>query len=224
MNNLLNRDPATESASHSPSDISQKSHHSNVSVIIKCVTIIVVALVVAFSIYTLKQPADTTEPQPTPVATPQITSTLLAGKIEGMSELTTAKLSYNGFLQSADGNIPFLTKKTFFMTYHADVKVGFDLSNVKIDISDSSIAVTLPPINDPEISIDPDSIKFYNKDAAIFNWTTKEDAVEAIKAATADVNENADIASLKEQSDSQARILLTSLLKDYLNGKALIVN
>ena len=76
------------------------------------------------SIYTLKQPTSVAEPQPTPVPTPQITNTLLAGKIEGMSELTTAKLSYNGFLQSADGNIPFLTKKTFFMTYHADVKVA----------------------------------------------------------------------------------------------------
>lgn len=110
------------------------------------------------------------------------------------------------------------------MTYHADIKVGFDLSAVKVNVSDTSITVTLPPMNDPDITIDPDSIKFYNKDAAIFNWTTKEDAVEAIKAATADVNENADIASLKEQSDSQARTLLASLLKDYLDGRNLIIN
>ena len=110
------------------------------------------------------------------------------------------------------------------MTYHADIKVGFDLSAVKVNVSDTSITVTLPPMNDPDITIDPDSIKFYNKDAAIFNWTTKEDAVEAIKAATADVNENADTASLKEQSDSQARTLLASLLKDYLDGRNLIIN
>ncbi|WP_294815560.1 DUF4230 domain-containing protein [uncultured Gemmiger sp.] len=225
MNNLLNRDRTPESTSFSPVDVPSTPHHrNNVTVIISCITIIVVALVVAFSIYTLKQPTSVAEPQPTPVPTPQITNTLLAGKIEGMSELTTAKLSYNGFLQSADGNIPFLTKKTFFMTYHADVKVGFDLSAVEIEISDSAITITLPPMNEPEITIDPESIKFYNKDAAIFNWTTKEDAVEAIKAATADVNENADIASLKEQSDSQARTLLTSLLKDYLDGRNLIIN
>ena len=225
MNNLLNRDRTPESTSFSPVDVPSTPHHrNNVTVIISCITIIVVALVVAFSIYTLKQPTSVAEPQPTPVPTPQITNTLLAGKIEGMSELTTAKLSYNGFLQSADGNIPFLTKKTFFMTYHADVKVGFDLSAVEIEISDSAITITLPPMNEPEITIDPESIKFYNKDAAIFNWTTKEDAVEAIKAATADVNENADIASLKEQSDSQARTLLASLLKDYLDGRNLIIN
>ncbi len=225
MNNLLNRDHAPESTSFSSVDIPPKPHRrNNVTVIISCITIIIVALAVAFSIYILKQPSSVVEPQSTPVPTPQITNTLLAGKIEGMSELTTAKLSYNGFLQSADGSIPFLTKKTFFMTYHADIKVGFDLSAVKVNVSDTSITVTLPPMNDPDITIDPDSIKFYNKDAAIFNWTTKEDAVEAIKAATADVNENADIASLKEQSDSQARTLLASLLKDYLDGRNLIIN
>jgi len=102
MNNLLNGDRAPESTSFSSVDIPPKPHRrNNVTVIISCITIIIVALAVAFSIYTLKQPTSVVEPQSTPVPTPQITNTLLAGKIEGMSELTTAKLSYNGFLQSA---------------------------------------------------------------------------------------------------------------------------
>lgn len=82
MNNLLNRDRTPESTSFSPVDVPSTPHHrNNVTVIISCITIIVVALVVAFSIYTLKQPTSVAEPQPTPVPTPQITNTLLAGKL-----------------------------------------------------------------------------------------------------------------------------------------------
>lgn len=55
---------------------------------------------------------------------PELTSTLVGSRLEAVSELTSAKMTYNGFIHSEEGTIPLLTQKAYFMTYEADVKAG----------------------------------------------------------------------------------------------------
>ena len=63
---------------------------------------------------------------------PVLSSTFISEKLEKVSELTTAKLTYNGLVQYTDGKVPFLTKKAFSMIYRAEVKAGVELSETDI--------------------------------------------------------------------------------------------
>ena len=56
----------------------------------------------------------------------QITSSFISDKLEMVSELTTAKLTYNGLVYYSDGSIPLLTQKSFTMTYRAEVRAGVE--------------------------------------------------------------------------------------------------
>lgn len=49
---------------------------------------------------------------------PKITNSYISNRLEKASELTSAKLTYNGIIHYTDGNIPFLTKKEILMVWY----------------------------------------------------------------------------------------------------------
>ena len=51
---------------------------------------------------------------------PDITNTYISSKLETVSNLTTAELTYNGLIHYEEGDIPILTKKSFSMVYRAE--------------------------------------------------------------------------------------------------------
>ncbi|MBE5935275.1 MAG: DUF4230 domain-containing protein [Lachnospiraceae bacterium] len=154
---------------------------------------------------------------------PTLSSTFISEKLERVSELTTAKLTYNGLVQYSDGKVPFITKKAFSMIYRAEVKAGVELSETDIAITDTTVTLTLPQVKVFSVDVDSNSIQFYDEKSALFNWTNKEDVVKAVKKAEEDVKKNADIEGLKEEAREQNESLIKGLLEGTLGGRELII-
>jgi len=157
-------------------------------------------------------------------AEPVITNTFISDKLEEASELTSAKLTYNGLIHYTDGKIPFLTKKAFLMTYGAEVEAGIDLSEVDINVTVPKVIITIPEIKILDISVDSDSIQFFDEKAALFNWTEKEDVVDAMQVAEDDVIENANIEELKSKAKERTEVLLEGLFEDSIGDRELVIS
>lgn len=153
----------------------------------------------------------------------QITSSFISDKLEMVSELTTAKLTYNGLVYYSDGSIPLLTQKSFTMTYRAEVRAGVDLSQTDIKITDKEVQLILPAVQILDTVVDSDSIQFYDEKAALLNWGKKTDVLDGMTAAQKDVEEKADFDSLKAEAKTQTRQLLTGLFAGAIGERELVV-
>ena len=141
----------------------------------------------------------------------RITSAEVSERLESVSELTTEKIIYQGYIRYEEGDIPFLTKKSYSMTYTAEIEAGIDVSEIEVTEKDDKVYV------------DPDSIEFYDESYAIFNWESKEDGVDAVSNAEADAKENASIDTLKEEADKHAKDLIEGLLSDAIGDGEVVV-
>lgn len=180
---------------------------------IRLLSILIIAIVVIFVTYRLTKKDE-----------PEITNTFISEKLEAVSELTTAKLTYTGLVTYTDGTVPFLTKKEFNMLYRADVRAGIDLSQAEIDVTDVNVKLTLPKAEIQNISVDTDSIQFYDESFALFNGEKREDTVEALKVAEGDVRENGNMEELIAQAQEQTEILLTGFLDELIGDKTLVIS
>ena len=105
---------------------------------------------------------------------PEITSTLIQNRIEQASDLVTTKYHYTKvgkFENSLNLNgwsIP-LTNKYFILTFEGEIQLGTDLSKANIEISDSTIHVTVDKPTVISNSIDESSIEVYDETKYIFN-------------------------------------------------------
>ena len=154
---------------------------------------------------------------------PEITTEYITGKLDVASELNTAELTYTGMVKYEDGSIPFLTKKAFTMIYTATVKAGIDFSEIKVDVNDNSVVVTLPEAKVQSVYVDPNSIDFYDESFALFNWTDKEDITTSIARAENDLKANADMSELLKKSEEQTERLIRALLEDAIGDKQLVI-
>lgn len=154
---------------------------------------------------------------------PEITNSFISDKLEAASELTSAKLTYNGLVRYSEGSIPFITKKEFSMIYRAEVKAGIDLSRVESEITDAQVKITVPRIEILDISIDESSIQFYDERFALLNWEKKEDLLETIQEAKADVEAKGDMDGLKDNAKNQIEILLVGLFEDCIGERELVI-
>ena len=180
---------------------------------IRMVSILIIAIAAIFVTYRLTKKDE-----------PEITNTFISEKLEAVSELTTAKLTYTGLVRYTEGNIPFLTKKEFNMLYRAGVRAGIDLSQANIDVTDSEVKLTLPKAEIQEISVDADSIQFYDESFALFNGEKREDTVEALKVAEEDVRENGNMEELMAEAQEQTEILLTGFLDELIGDRTLVIS
>ena len=137
--------------------------------------------------------------------------------------MTSARLTYNGLVRYSEGSIPFITKKEFSMIYRAEVKAGIDLSKVESRITDTQVKIMVPKIEILDISIDENSIQFYDEKFALFNWEKKEDLLETLESAKADVREHGDMERLIDNAKNQIQILLVGLFEDTIGERELVV-
>lgn len=154
---------------------------------------------------------------------PEITASFISNKLEAVSELISAKLTYQGIIQYKDGNVPFFTQKEFLMVYGATVKAGIDLSQITIDVTDKNVTIRLPADVSIDINVDPDSIVFYAEKNALFNKENKEDVLGAIKAAEEDIMQNGGIEELKATAKEEAILLIKSLIEELIGERSLTV-
>ena len=154
----------------------------------------------------------------------QVTSATITQRLSTVAELSTAELEYNGLIKYQEGEIPLLTQTGYSMVYKATVKAGIkDISQTEVEVSDTEVIVRLPEITVLDVSVDEDSVEFYDQKYALLNWTDQSDGVDAIKRAEDDVRENADIASLKQTASDQSVKVVEELLKDNIGDRKLTV-
>lgn len=146
--------------------------------------------------------------------------TAIEAQIADCSDLTTAELTYNGFVKYENGKIPFLSKKAFSMSYTAQVRAGVNLGKATVNVSEDgrTIDVELPAAEIQSTSIDPKSIEFYDRQFALLNWDTKQDAVKAMSAAKDDVAEHVDTTSLMDTASENAKTVVEGLLLPFADA------
>lgn len=183
-----------------------------VKAVIHLATVLVIAFVIIFVVVSLRRDEE-----------PEITSTFINNKLQEASELTSAKMIYNGLVRYSDGEIPFLTKKAFTMIYRAEVRAGIDLAKVEVSVTDSKVTIRVPETEILDVHVDADSIQYYDEKFALFNGEKREDAIEAIRKAEEDVRENGEVEELKNTAAEQVKVLLESLFKDCVGDRELVI-
>lgn len=136
-------------------------------------------------------------------------------RLSKCSDLTTARLDYRGLIRYSEGDIKYLTQKSFSMIYDATITAGIDLSQAEVTLDGTSIKVVLPHPTIQSIVIDPDSLEFYDEKAALFNWTEKEDTQKAMSYAKEDASAKAEQVNLLTQASEQAESVVTNLLLPF---------
>lgn len=151
---------------------------------------------------------------------PQVTlsAETVTARLNACSDLTTARLDYRGLIKYSEGEIPLLTKKSFSMIYDAHIKAGIDLSAAKVTVTADQVKVILPSPMVQEITVDSDSLEFYDEASALFNWTSKEDTVTAMQYAREDAEEKAGDSQLLSQAKAQAELVVKNLLAPVEEG------
>lgn len=111
---------------------------------------------------------------------PEITSSLINNRLSSVKELVTTEYHYKnmGSFQNQNTfyglNLPF-TEKKFIISYEGLIKVGVDLNNTKVSISDNNIDIIIPSSKIISHEIDEDSIKIFDEKTSIFNPIKVED-------------------------------------------------
>ncbi|MBE6469466.1 MAG: DUF4230 domain-containing protein [Coriobacteriaceae bacterium] len=155
--------------------------------------------------------------------TVRLDTTTVSEQLERVQELATAKLSYRGLVKYEEGDIDFINKKGFTMIYDAEVRAGVDLSKARVDVDGRTVRVALPAAAVQSISIDPDSIQFYDEKFALFNWQNRMDAAEALKLAQENANAKVDASKLIAEANDQAVEATKALLAPFAGERGYTV-
>ena len=151
---------------------------------------------------------------------PDITGDFIENRIESVSELTTAEMNYRGVVHFSDGEIPFLTRKHFNMIYDAEIRVGINMDEVSVDVTDEKVTVTLPKSAvQGQVNVLPDSLRFYDEQNALFNQKENEDVQQALIKAQADAELASNVEGIREKADAHARELIKTLLGPEIIGE-----
>lgn len=154
----------------------------------------------------------------------KIDVTYVGNKLESISELATAKMTYNGIIHFEEGKIPIITKKEFNMSYRVSLKAGFNLDQAEISVTEHTVTINLPEAEIYEPSVDEKSFQFFDKSIGIFNNEEMDDLAQAISEAKADALAQPETQEMKVRAEEQVVLLLTSLLESQIGDRDLIVN
>ena len=123
-----------------------------------------------------------------------------------------------------EGQIKYITQNSFNMTYTADIVAGVDMSKVTVDLvqpqggNPGKVTVSIPKAAVQSVTIDPDSLEFYDQKWALFNKTANTDVQEALKAAEQDARQNFGkkelISTAQEQAEEVIRGFVQSVLPE----------
>ena len=149
----------------------------------------------------------------------QVTVATVSAKLKAIGELATEQYTYTGIYKLSNGQIPFITKKGFTMVYTANFKAGVKVKDIKVQVNQDQVTVTLPQSQLLDKKIDPSSIKSY----ALFNWNQKEDITKAEQAALKKATGVAKKSGLLARSQKNAKKLIRQLLQGTLDGRKLVI-
>lgn len=150
--------------------------------------------------------------------TSEVDTTYLGAKLEKASELTTTKLTYDGFTKYTDTGVKVINRSDFLMVYTATARAGIDVKEIIIESNKISktIKVTLPKAKILEVKVDPSSIKYYDTKLALFNFDSREDANDAQALAEQEAKKELEKMGILESANEQAEVLIRGLLQESI--------
>ena len=154
---------------------------------------------------------------------PKVDAQGLLQRIEDCADLTTAKNYYTGLVRFEEGSVPLIDKNSFSMKYDAVISAGFDLEQVEIEVTDDAVTVKVPKAEILDISIDPDSLEFYDNRTSLFKTDRKEATKQALVEAKKDAEEHAGKKGLLEEADKHAEVIFKGILSDGIGDREVIV-
>lgn len=147
---------------------------------------------------------------------PSVSAAVIETQLAECSDLATAKMHYNGLVHYESGDIPLINKKTFSMTYQAEVRAGIDLSQADVQVANGVISVRLPKATIQTASIDQSSVKFFDQTWSLFNWESKDDAKTALEQAQKDLENGLDDNLMIEEANLNAKEVVRGLIAPTL--------
>jgi hypothetical protein len=157
-------------------------------------------------------------------AQPKVDAKSLMERLEESSELTVEKNFYTGIVRFEEGTIRFIDKNGFNMKYEAEIDAGFELENVNIEVNDDSVVVTVPEAKILSVSIDPDSLEFYDNQVSLIKTDRKEATKQALQAAQKDAEEHATGKGILDAANKRAEIIFKGILEGGVGDREIIVN
>lgn len=151
-----------------------------------------------------------------------ITAEEVEEQITKCADLTTAKLTYKGIVSFTEGQIKYITQNSFNMMYTADAVAGIDMTKVTVEVQDpengnpGKVIVNVPKATVQSVTIDPDSLKFYDTKWALFNKNANTDVQEALQSAEADARKNMGKKELITEAQDQAEEVLRGFIQNIL--------
>lgn len=148
---------------------------------------------------------------------PEITETLLANRLEDISELAATNYHYTNmgkFEDQADfygWKVP-LTKKSFIISYDGLIKAGIDLKELQLKISRKKIIITLPKSKILSHEIKEDSIEIYDETKNIFNPIQIEDYTSFSADQKGKMEQKAAENGLLTEAEEKVKSTITNLL------------
>ena len=147
--------------------------------------------------------------------------------IKNICNLATLKVEYNNVAKiTKEGVSVFKREKKAWVEYKGIVKLGIDMTKVKISFDDDNVTITMPQVEVIEKDIVDESYTdaswtFSDNDFFNFNQITPEEKSQAM--AIAQDNMEATVASdtaLLNQAQNRARILI----ENYINQLGKLTN
>ena len=157
-------------------------------------------------------------------AQPKVDAKSLMERLEESSELTVEKSFYTGIVRFEEGTIRFIDKNGFNMKYEAEIDAGFELEDVNIEVNDDSVVVTVPEAKILSVSIDPDSLEFYDNQVSLIKTDRKEATKQALQAAQKDAEEHATSKGILEAANKRAEVIFKGILEGGVGNRDIIVN
>lgn len=146
-------------------------------------------------------------------------STAVLNRVVPIQELALVKYNYSGvigykdFMKILKINVP-LTEKSFLLKYNGYIKAGVDFENMKVEVSDKDVHISLPRARILDTMIDEKSIKVYNESMNAFNPLTIADYNKAIVKEKDTMVSDAISQGILKDATKQAEVVLTSIMKD----------
>ena len=126
----------------------------------------------------------------------------------------TGVISYKDYLKLFNLNMP-LTDKYFLLKYNGYIKAGVDFSRINVNVlSPTDVHVSIPKPKILDTVIDENSIEVFNQSENAFNPIKIEDYKEALSREKEVMVSDAIDQGIHEQATRQAKLALTSLLRD----------
>ncbi len=155
---------------------------------------------------------------------PTVTAKGLMERIEDSAELTVAKNYYTGIVRFDEGTIPLINKNGFTMKYEAVIDAGFDLDAVEIDVNDAQVLIQVPAAVIQTVTIDPDSLEFYDNKFSIIKSDRKEATKQALIEAEKDATEHAAAKGLLDEANKRAEVLFRGILAGSVGDREVVVD